>query len=651
MQWSRRKVLQTGVSAGVSLVGSSLLFAPAKLLASNASVIELIQKSSQFFQHGIASGDPLSDRVILWTRISQAQGDILVRYQVAMDPLFQNLVLDDVTSTNAARDFTVKVDAPVPVAGRSYYYRFAYDGIWSMVGRTKSATTAADNVRLAVVSCSSVWSGQMHSYDRIADRNDLDLVLHCGDYIYDYPDEDEILFPSPDSMDMQRPRNLAEMRRRYAYYRKDRFLRRAHQQHPFSIIWDNHDIAIKGPKEEALQAFHEWTPTRESPRGIKYIYRQLAFGGLVDLTLLDTRYIGRGSNIAGTEDKSILGDEQYEWLKERLGQSQAQWRLIGNQVMLAPFKILGQSLSESLWDGFPKERDRLLRFLDEAGIDNTVVLTGDAHMSFASHLEYKGRRVAVEFLPTSVSRGNVDEEIKGFLGRLAGEAAKTFLPLFNPHIKYAENVSNGYGIVDITSDRCRCEFWYTNIQSYSTEQRLAKVMETRSGENRWRSVLSPEPSIGLDSAIPAPEEQQWFVRSPAFGGPHGTHFDDERSLGYRSQPTEVSLRGGARVDHVGIKFTDGTVLSHGGQGGSLRRLQLAADERIRQIEIFTDKKGGHTRVFYLRYTTNLNQSVAVGRKSGRRHLIDIPDGWQVVGFFGRSGTEMDLLGHILSRWQ
>lgn len=207
---------------------------------------------------------PLADRVILWTRITESTpsaSEIPVHWELAATPDFVAVLKSGTQRTNAARDWTVKVD----VSGLA-------------------PATMVDEVRVAVVACSSYWSSHWSGYGHLADRNDLDLVLHCGDYIHDFVDEDEEVRARKDRKDIDDVDyrdwlDLAEVRRRYALYRSDPNLLRAHQQHPWMIVWDNHDIDEGFGNEldstidlatstctlaDTTRAFHEWTPTRNS---------------------------------------------------------------------------------------------------------------------------------------------------------------------------------------------------------------------------------------------------------------------------------------------------------------------------------------------------------------------------------------------------
>lgn len=401
------------------------------------------------FAHGLASGDPLADRVIIWTRITAPnfQGsEIPVDWEVSATPDFAAVLWHGRQITTAGRDWTVKVDVVGLSAATTYYYRFRAFGVRSIVGRTRTAPASmVEEVRFAVVACSSYWSSHWSGYAHLADRNDLDLILHCGDYIYDFVDEDEEVRARLDVhdtayVDYRDWLDLDELRRRYALYRSDPNLLRAHQQHPWMIVWDNHDISVgfgnelptdldadrsTTTLEDTVRAFHEWTPTRPvladgsgtfmfvddgrypEPPDARLIYRKLAYGPLVDFLGVDTqlRLPGYGLEVdAGHLPEgapSLLGRRQYEWLLRELVESQAQgtvWRVINNQTWISPWGIpdvipgvpTGVELA-GRWGDYAVERAQLFGQLrgdnDMAlRVHNNIVVSGDMHGNFASDL-------------------------------------------------------------------------------------------------------------------------------------------------------------------------------------------------------------------------------------------------------------------------
>lgn len=400
------------------------------------------------FAHGVASGDPLADRVILWTRITEAVPSaerIPVRWIVARDPALTEVVARGVQGCTAVHDWTVKVDATGLQPATTYYYAFEALGARSLIGRTRTAPAeAATRLRLATVACSSYWSSHWSGYGHIADRNDLDLVLHAGDYLYDFVDEDEEVRARKDrfttaDIDYRSWRNLDEVRRRYALWRSDPNLCRAHQQHPWFIVWDNHDIEPRYSNElptpfdgepfdttldDTCRAFWEWTPSRPvradgsgqfllfengeypEPEDVRRVYRALPYGPLAEVLGVDTqiglpRYGLTLDNRHLDGAPTLYGREQFEWLSARLLAAESggvTWKLINNQTWMAPADVPeiveGVSLTQlgiSRWTGYPAERAALFDYLggnnpDNRRIRGTVLLSGDAHGNFASDL-------------------------------------------------------------------------------------------------------------------------------------------------------------------------------------------------------------------------------------------------------------------------
>lgn len=405
------------------------------------------------FAHGVASGDPLADRVILWTRITESTpsaSEIPVHWDLSVTPDFATVLKTGTQRTSAARDWTVKVDVSGLAPATTYYYRFRAFGRTSIVGRTRTAPAAmVDEVRVAVVACSSYWSSHWSGYGHLADRNDLDLVLHCGDYIYDFVDEDEEVRARKDrknidDVDYRDWLSLAEVRRRYALFRSDPNLMRAHQQHPWMIVWDNHDIdegfgnELDSPIDPATssctladttRAFYEWTPTRPvksdglgefllyaedqypEPADTRLIYRKLPYGPLVDFYGVDTQINlpGHGLSVDASHlpdgAPSLFGRKQFEWFTGNLLQSQQSgvvWRLVNNQTWLAPVDIPDvvdgiptPKLGISRWTDYAVERAQLCTYLrgdnpQATRVRNTVFVSGDAHGNLGSDLIESG---------------------------------------------------------------------------------------------------------------------------------------------------------------------------------------------------------------------------------------------------------------------
>lgn len=336
----------------------------------------VLAAAAAHFTHGVASGDPLQDRVILWTRVLPGSGEpeaVQLEWQVASDQRFANIVASGTTSTGPARDFTVKVDASGLEPGQSYFYRFTAQGVSSPIGRTRTLPAAGvEQARLAVVSCSNYPQGYFNVYREIAAR-DCDAVVHLGDYIYEYPDggyaNPLILEKGRHVQPVHEIVSLEDYRMRYGLYRSDADLQAIHQAHPFICVWDDHEITNNTFKEgaenhnpdqgegdfgarrlAAIQAFHEWLPIREQgsmAEGI--IYRSFDFGDLASLIMMDTRLVGRDEQLThnmnidmlrsqlADDSRSIIGGQQESWLAAKLQTSKdagIPWQIIGQQVIM-----------------------------------------------------------------------------------------------------------------------------------------------------------------------------------------------------------------------------------------------------------------------------------------------------------------------------
>ncbi|MGH3433624.1 MAG: alkaline phosphatase D family protein [Thermocrispum sp.] len=533
----RRSVLRAGGAAG-----AAALVIPALTLPS-------ADAADGYFQHGVASGDPLPDRVILWTRLTPSAAATpgsghgpraTVMWQVARDAKFTQIAASGETVTGPERDHTVKIDAAGLAAGGRYFYRFGYRGTYSPVGRTRTApapSATPGRLRFGLVSCANWQSGHFASYRRLAERGDLDAVLHLGDYLYEYgPAEYGNFRPHDPPHEMT---TLADYRRRHAQYKTDPSLRALHAECPWIVTWDDHETANdawSGGAENhtdgaegtwaqrrawAKQAYREWMPIRLGPGGV--IYRRLRFGTLAELTMLDLRsYRAQQVDFANAgkaddPEQVIAGAEQLAFLQESLRGSGSQWKLIGTSVMFSPLlipplpQIIGKPLSDLLgilpadgapfnfdqWDGYQHERGQLVRLLRSERVRDTVFLTGDIHMSFAAEVPLDAGTypfsptVATEFVVTSVTSDNLDE-IAGVPPRTASVAVETAAKALNRHLKFAEMDSHGYAVLDVTAERAQCDWYFlADREDANSPAAHAKSFATASGTQRLTAVAGP----------------------------------------------------------------------------------------------------------------------------------------------------------------
>ena len=384
---SRRELIQK------SLFGFGALSLSAGFTGCNDSSDQETATLQVNFEHGVASGDPLQDRVILWTRLtpSDSSARLQVTWEIALDPQFKQIIKTDKVTTAAAQDFTVKVDAIGLKPNQSYFYRFSFGDKISPVGQTKTLPTSTSKVSFAVCSCSNYPAGYFYVYREMAKQN-VDVVIHLGDYIYEYGADG---YATEDAAKLGRtlPANndkeiikLDDYRKRYALYRKDKDLQALHHRHPFIVIWDDHELANDAWREgaenhteetanaknegkfserklAALQAYFEWMPIRPIDDQHIKIYRQFDFGNLVQLTMLDTRIIARdqqldyvdymtanGLNAAKFQAdltnpaRTLMGYTQRDWLLGKLQQSNATWNVLGQQILMAKMFIPAELL-------------------------------------------------------------------------------------------------------------------------------------------------------------------------------------------------------------------------------------------------------------------------------------------------------------------
>jgi alkaline phosphatase D len=443
------------------------------------------------FTHGVASGDPTPSAVILWTRVSPADGAAVdVWWEISKNEEFTQRVKVGTFNTSEARDFTVKVDATELEAGLVYYYRFKALGRTSPTGRTKTAPSAAvASLRFAMVSCSNFAYGYFHVYRHLASRDDLDAVLHLCDYIYEYGDGDY-----GTARPAEPPREIVTLddyRTRHAQYKKDADLQAAHGQFPFITVWDDHETTNDSWKDGAenhqpdtegvwaerkavgKQAYFEWMPIRDPSDG--NIHRKLSYGPLCDVFMLDTRLEGRDQQLEErfpkysdvvAANKNLLGEAQERWLLDGLEASTAQWKLLGQQVMIAPLMLSykpnsagdGTFANADQWDGYANARKRLLDHVEQKQIGGVVALTGDIHSSWASDVCDDPADPA-KYDPAT-GRGSVLVEFVTPAVTSPGSTILEGVASANKHIKYTNGELRGYVALTLTPERCQAAFWH-----------------------------------------------------------------------------------------------------------------------------------------------------------------------------------------------
>ena len=462
------------------------------------------------FRHGVASGDPLADRVMIWTRVSGSAGAVDVRWRLARDALLEDRVASGTARAEPSADHTVKVDVGGLAPDTTYWYGFEAFGVSSPIGRTKTVPDApVERLRVGVASCAKYSAGYFNAYARLADREDLDFVLHLGDYIYEYGNEERTSWAQT-GRGVEPPHacvTLADYRTRYGQCRRDPDVQRLHARHPFVVTLDDHEVcndawrdgakdhdpATQGDwearKAAGLRAWIEWLPIRVPDAGDPVrIHRSFSLGPLADLIVLDgrTRRDEQRKGPAREDpDRTLLGGAQLEWFLDELERSRETWKLVANSVMIGQVATsympeeLGDPLSElgilsdsdagpapDQWDGYPAERDRVFRRIRERGIENVVFLSGDVHTAWAVDLRRDGEQpeeppLAVEFVTASVTSENLDEKSDLAPDRTAADIEREVREC-NPHVRWVDLDRHGYVVLDVTPERAQADWWFVD---------------------------------------------------------------------------------------------------------------------------------------------------------------------------------------------
>lgn len=502
------------------------------------------------FYHSVASGDATSDKVIIWTRITTEATSPNVIWRVAKDSFFQHIVDEGIFTTDASKDYTVKIDVQDLEPDTWYFYEFEDEsGRLSQRGRTKTLPTSnVSNFRFALTSCSSYSHGFFNVYDRISERNDINAVIHLGDYIYEYGLNEYGKHPNRRAVPENEIVSLSDYRTRYSQYRLDTMLQKLHQQYPFYNIWDDHEFANNSWRDgaqnhnpsrqgdwgtrssAALQAYLEWVPIREIDPDDKFrIYRSVKIGELAEVFFLDTRIIGREhEDDPDGPNKRLIGEAQMEWLQQGMKNSNAQWKVIAQQVMVAPLQIFGINLNSDQWDGYSYERKRLFDFINNNNIDNTVVLTGDIHTFWANDLPFgktpynsmdKSGSAGVEFVTSAVSSpGSPVAVPPNIMGTL------------NPHIRDSQLDRRGFIILDLNNERAQGDYYFIGTVNkpdefvkhrnswYSSDKRNALAMSRVPSEATFTNIAFVPRSL-RDKTVTNIKEQKFGTIMGAYPNP------------------------------------------------------------------------------------------------------------------------------------
>ncbi len=492
----RRRFLQqtwTGVGASLSLAmlpGADLFRGPG--LGRNP------------FTLGVASGDPSPDGIVLWTRLapepahpgSLGRRAIPVGWRVATDSRMRQVVARGTAAAPAELAHSVHVEVGGLKSARDYFYQFDVRGEESRIGHFRTAPADHEmlrELRFAFATCQDWPSGFYTAYQDMVTQ-DLDLVLHLGDYTYEYAIGATPRGEVPEGFAAETV-DLLTYRLRHTLYKLDPDLQAAHAKFPFLVIWDDHEVQndysglapewgsaspeFTARRAAAYQAYYEHMPIASrvalQPRSDLRIYRRIPYGRLAEFTLLDDRQY-RTDNPCGDGESlrcdaalngryTMLGREQEQWVSRGFARSNARWNIVGQQLLLAELEhatIRPNWYWNDAWDGYPLARRRLLSDVGDADLRNPVFLTGDWHSTFVNDLklDFKNpaaRTVATEFVTPALTTGGD--------GTPYGPYYAPMIP-FNPHINYYEGDRRGYFKATVTPKQMRCDLRFvTSVES------------------------------------------------------------------------------------------------------------------------------------------------------------------------------------------
>ncbi|EIT86442.1 phosphodiesterase/alkaline phosphatase D [Fictibacillus macauensis ZFHKF-1] len=489
--FDRRAFLKgSGKVAGLSL--ALLLAQSIPSLKVNAA----IKFRSYPFTLGVASGDPLSDSVVLWTRLApdplngggMGKASVPVTWEVAKDEAFRHVVQKGTALATPHLGHSVHVEVSGLEAHKTYYYRFQAGHELSPIGRTKTLPkedARVSSLTFAFASCQQYEHGYYTAYHHMA-KEKLDFVLHLGDYIYEYG-PNEYISPTGNirTHHSEEVMTLTDYRNRYAQYRSDAHLKEAHAAFPWIVTWDDHEVennyantipekgqavdAFIERRQAAYQAYYEHMPLRLStlPQGPDMqLYRSFQYGTLAAFNVLDTRQYrddqanGDGNKPPSQESmdpkRTLLGEKQEQWLLNELQRSHANWNVMAQQIFFSQWNFgttQAPVYSMDSWDGYPAQRQRIIDTIAKKKLNNVIVLSGDVHASWANNLLLDFNKASspifgAEFVGTSITSG----------GNGADQRKDTDAILQqNPHIKFF-NDYRGYVRCKVTEHQWQSDY-------------------------------------------------------------------------------------------------------------------------------------------------------------------------------------------------
>ena len=492
------------------------------------------------FTHGVASFDPTADRVLLWTRVA-SPGEVTIAWHLSTTLDGTGLVAEGTATVSPDTDGCIAVDVSGLDPATTYHYWFDLDGVLSPLGRTRTLPAGpTDWFRIAMVCCADPAEHPLEAYRAVA-RDEVDVVLHLGDYIYESAEEGSGADPERTCVTVE------DYRLRHAFIRSDPDLQALHLRHPVIFVWDDHDVADNawrhgakahdpdehGPWEDRLHAAatvrQEWVPARlRDPDDLLAMWRSFAIGDLAELVLLDTRIPGRDEQSEGHDlehlwdpHRSMLDAEQRTWAYERIRDRDRPWCLLATAVVLSPLELSvpagalideampsgyavvgGEAVCTDEWDGYPVERRKLLNVVAERG-GGTVVLSGDVHSSWAFETRNDPSLppVAVEFVTPAVSSTPMGDQLPG-VERLAERVADGV-----PNQAWHDLHHHGYVRLDVRPDEVRADWFVVGDDDASAEPELLAswaVDPSFPPHLRAATPSTPPAALGTDDARARP---------------------------------------------------------------------------------------------------------------------------------------------------
>ena len=503
----------------LKLIALGFSFLPLKSFSSTP----ILYKTNKYsFNHGVASGDPNSTHVILWTRVTpKVSGTVNVMLEISKDIGFDEIIYRKKCSTNYDNDYCVKYDfhAAKYISPREhFYFRFIIDSIHSDIGRSKLLDQSAEKVNFSVFSCSNYPAGFFHAYEECS-KEDIDFWIHLGDYIYEYGQGGYGTETAERFNRVPEPKNelfsLSDYRKRHAQYKSDKQSKLLHAMHPLVAVWDDHEVSndtwkygaenhsldegnFVFRKANAMKAYFEWMPIRLTHKN--HIYRSFNVGTLLNLMILDTRHTDRDKQIEFSKyfskegfkfdnfysdlnhtARKLIGNNQLEWLESKLKMNSAKWNVVAQQVLMTKIKFPDltndidiSSLPAEVKDYLPITKLNLPSNLDawdgypaererifklfKSNKKTLISLAGDTHNSWVSKLH------DLQGEGVGFEFGTPSVTSPGLLDiiKIDKNALEDSIISTNNEVRWMDAQSRGFLNISITKDEFVASFKYVN---------------------------------------------------------------------------------------------------------------------------------------------------------------------------------------------